>query len=273
MELTVDVPNGSLFVEDIGDGPVVTLLHPGLWDNRTWDPQIQPLLDEGFRVIRYDQRGYGRSSLPETGVAYSHVRDIEAVLDAQGVERTALVGCSMGGQLAIDATLTFPDRVWALVPVAAGLGGVESTREEDDWYTDIQADFEEALDAGELERAQTILLERIWAPLGMNDPAGGKIRQIAMDNLQELTMDESGAERLEPPAARRLHEIDAPTLVVKAEADPPDMHRIGDLIAAGIPDARATMIEGADHVVNLRQPARFDAAVIPFLLEHRPSIV
>jgi pimeloyl-ACP methyl ester carboxylesterase len=271
METFVDTEDAArLFVEDLGAGPAVTLLHPGLWDRRTWDPQIEPLLDDGFRVIRYDQRGYGRSSLPVPGVAFSHVRDLEAVLADRGVERTALVGCSMGGALAIDATLTFPERVWALVPVAAGLGGFESSQEEDEWYGDIEALYEEAVEAGELERAQTLLLERIWAPLGMDDPAGKKIRAIAMDNLQEVTMDESGAERLDPPAARRLHEIDVPTLVVKAEADPPDMHRIGDLIAASVPDARATMIEGADHVVNLRQPERFDAAVIPFLLEHRP---
>ncbi len=270
MESYVEVPDGRLFVEDVGAGPVVTLLHPGLWDRRTWDPQMTPLLDAGFRVLRYDQRGYGRSSRPTPGVPYSAVRDLTAVLDAQDVTTTALVGCSMGGALAIDATLTFPERVWALVPVAAGLGGSESSREEDDWYEDLVAPIDEAIEAGDLERAQELRLELLWAPLGTDDPAGRRIREIAFDNLHELTMDESCAEELDPPAARRLHEIDAPTLVVKAEADPPDMHRIGDLIAAGIPDARATMIEGADHLVNLRQPERFDAAVIPFLVEHRP---
>src|SRR5215210_698021 len=127
METEVEVDGGRLSVEDVGEGPVVTLLHPGLWDRRTWDPQVGPLLDEGFRLVRYDQRGYGRSTLPRPGAPYSAVRDLAAVLDARAVQRTALVGCSMGGSLAIDATLTFPERVWALVPVAAGLGGAEPT--------------------------------------------------------------------------------------------------------------------------------------------------
>ena len=61
-----------------------------------------------------------------------------------------------------------------------------------------------------------------------------------------------------------------PTLVLKAEHDPPDMRRISDLIAAGVPGARARTIEGADHVVNLRQPMAFDDAVLPFLAEVRP---
>jgi 3-oxoadipate enol-lactonase len=270
METTIEVPDGELFVEDVGDGPVVTLLHPGLWDRRTWDPQVDLLHGEGFRVIRYDQRGYGRSSLPVPGVPYSSVRDLQAVLDAREVSRTALVGCSMGGRVAIDATLSFPERVWALVPVATGLGGFESTPDEEEWYGDIGDLYDEAVEAGDPARAQTILLERIWAPLGTDDPAGAAIRAIAMDNLQEVTMDESGEEQLDPPAVHRLREIDVPTLILTAEADPPDMHRIGAVLAAQIPGARAITVEGADHVVNLRQPERFNAAVIPFLQEHAP---
>ena len=51
----------------------MTLIHPGLWDSRTWDPQVPALLDAGYRVVRYDVRGYGRSSRL-TGEPYSHVR-------------------------------------------------------------------------------------------------------------------------------------------------------------------------------------------------------
>lgn len=269
MDTTIEVQDATLHVEDVGDGPVVTLLHPGLWDLRTWDPQVGVLLDSGFRVLRYDQRGYGRSSRPHPGVPYSAVRDLAAVLDARGVERTALVGCSMGGALAIDATLTYPERVWALVPVAAGLGGFEPSAEEESWYGDIGDRYDAAVADGDAERAHRVALE-VWAPLGTDDPAGARILEIAMDNLHEVTMDESAKEALDPPAIQRLHEIGVPTLVVTAEADPPDMHHIGHLIAEGVPGAREVVVEGADHVVNLRQPERFDSEVIPFLLEHAP---
>jgi pimeloyl-ACP methyl ester carboxylesterase len=159
--------------------------------------------------------------------------------------------------------------VGALVAVAAGLRGFEPTAEEEDWWEDAGAGIEEAVEAGELLRAQDLRLA-IWAPLGTDDAAGAAIRRIAFDNIHELTMDESGEIEIEPPAAHRLHEIDVPTLILKAEHDPPDMRRISDMLAAGIPGARARMIEGADHVVNLRQPAAFDAAVLPFLAEVRP---
>ncbi|MGH2629048.1 MAG: alpha/beta fold hydrolase [Actinomycetota bacterium] len=264
----VDVSDGGrLHYEIAGAGPVVTLLHPGLWDARTWDPQFEPW-SERFRVVRYDQRGYGRSSRPEPGEPYSHVRDLLALLDHLGLERTALVGCSMGGALAIDATITAPDRAWAVGAAAPGLGGFEATEDEEAWWDDRAGPIEAAVEAGEFERAQDLLLE-IWAPLGVDDPAGERIRAIARDNIHELTMDESGEEQLDPPAAQRLGEIDTPVLVLEARHDPPDGRRASQLIAREVLDGRLVTID-ADHVVNLRAPEAFDAAVLPFLEETAP---
>lgn len=258
---------GRLHYEIAGDGPVVTLLHPGLWDMRTWDPQFEPWL-ERFRMLRYDQRGYGQSSRPD-GSSYSHVRDLVALLDHLEVERTALVGCSMGGALAIDATLTVPRRVWALVPIAPGLGGFVETDDEEAWWDERAAPIEAAAEAGDLELAQDLALG-IWAPMGVEDRAGARIKQIARDNIHELTMDESGAEELEPPAALRLSDIDVPTLVIEARHDPPDARRASQLIAREVADGRLVTID-ADHVVNMRAPEAFDDAVLPFLLEVAPS--
>jgi pimeloyl-ACP methyl ester carboxylesterase len=229
---------------------------------------VPVLLDAGYRVTRYDVRGYGRSSRPG-GESYSNVRDLLAVLDAAGVMQTALVGCSMGGAIAIDFTLEHPDRVWGLMPAASGLGGFEALEEEEDWWAEREGPIDAAIEAGDLERAEELRL-RIWAPLGTDDPAGRLIHDIAFDNLQELTMDESGQEELDPPAAHRLGEIDVPTLVVIAEHDPPYMRRLGDLIARGILGARKMTLEGADHVVNLRQREAFDRAMLAFLADARP---
>ena len=269
MDGTVELVDGAhLAFEAVGDGAAVVLLHPGLWDMRTWDPQIAPFTAAGYRVIRYDLRGYGQSSRL-TGEPYSHVADLFSLLEHLGVAQAALVGCSMGGSVAIDATLTDPARAWALVPVAAGLSGFEPLAEEEDWWEDATAGIDEAVESGDLTRAEDLRLG-IWASLGTDDEAGAAIRRIALDNIHELTMDESAELELDPPAAHRLHEIDTPTLAVKAEHDPPFSRRVTDMIATGIPGARIVMIDGADHVVNLRRPDAFDAAVLPFLDEVRP---
>src|SRR5439155_1460712 len=128
----------------------------------------------GIRVTRYDARGYGASSRP-TGDPYSHVRDLEELMNGLDITSAALVGCSMGGGNEIDFTLEHPDRVWALVPIAAGLGGFEAFEEEEDWWEAANAPVDEAIAAGDLERAEDARLA-IWAPLGTDDTAGARIR-------------------------------------------------------------------------------------------------
>ena len=97
----LEFDGGTLAWESSGEGPGVVFLHPGLWDSRVWDEQFGGF-SSTYRVLRYDFRGYGRSSRPEAGKPYSHVSDLAAVMDAAGVERVALIGNSMGGGVAVD---------------------------------------------------------------------------------------------------------------------------------------------------------------------------
>jgi len=269
-EGVAEFDGGATSWEAAGEGPAVAFLHPGLWDRRTWDEQFASF-SRTFRVVRHDARGYGRSSRPEPGRPYSHVRDLMTVLDAAGVGRAALIGCSMGGGIAVDAALEHPERVTALVLAAPGLGGFEGTAEEEAaweaWEGTRGVPIEAAIDAGDLEAGQDLRLQSLWAPLGTDDPAGRRIREIAFDNLQELTMDESGEEELDPPAFARLEEIRAPTLVLPAEHDPPWHGRICEVLVERIPNARLVRIPETDHVLNMRKPAEFDEVVLAFLGE------
>lgn len=265
----IEVNGGRLEFDVAGNGPPVVFLHPGLWDRRTWDDQFG-LFSRTYRVVRYDARGYGRSSRPEPGRSYSHVEDLSAVLDAAGVDRAALVGCSMGGAIALDFALAEPERVSALVLAAPGLAGFEGTMDEEaaweaDWG-ELDREIDEAIAAGELERAEDLRL-KIWAPLGTDDEAGRRIREIAFDNLHEITMDESSATTPDPAAVDRLEEIGAPTLVLPADHDPPWHGRICELLRARIPRSRLVGIPDTDHVVNMRRPSEFNRVVIEFLHE------
>ncbi len=264
------IDGGDLVWESAGEGPVVAFLHPGLWDGRVWDEQFG-LFSRTYRVVRHDFRGYGRSSRPEPGRPYSHVSDLAAVMDAAGVERAALIGNSMGGRVAMDFALTHPARVSALVLASPALSGFEGNSEEESmWETafaDVERRIAEAVTTGDLERAQDLRLRSLWAPLGTDDPAGSLIRRIAFDNLQELTLDESGEIPIDPPAAARLGEIVAPTLVLPADHDPPWHERMCVEIAAGIPGTRLVRIPETDHVIPMRRPAEFNRVVLGFLGE------
>src|SRR6266545_7537422 len=123
METYLDVPGGQLYVEEDGSGPPILLLHAGIANLRAWDAMVPGLTAAGFRAIRYDARGFGRSTTED--VSFSNRADAIAVLDALGVSRAALVGNSRGGQIAIDSALEFPDRVAALVTIGSGPGGFD----------------------------------------------------------------------------------------------------------------------------------------------------
>src|SRR5256714_13423878 len=120
-ESMIDVGGGDRVMAEVGCAePPLVLLLPGIGDSRIWDP-ILPALLQQYRVIRYDARGYGRSPAPT--VPYVLLDDLVTVLDHYGLERTALVGCSQGGDCALGLAITRPSRVSALVLLCPGISG------------------------------------------------------------------------------------------------------------------------------------------------------
>jgi pimeloyl-ACP methyl ester carboxylesterase len=118
----VQVDGGKIFYEAAGQGPVIIMIHDGLLHRETWNAQFA-VFAKHFRVIRWDRRGYGRSSTPTS--AFSQLDDLFAVLKGLKVERATLLGCSAGGLLAIHFALDHPQMVTALVlvgPIVTGLG-------------------------------------------------------------------------------------------------------------------------------------------------------
>lgn len=257
----VDVDGGRLFYEEAGSGPTAMFIHPGLWDRRTWDDQF-PVFAQRFRAVRYDVRGYGKSSRPVHD--YSNVEDLLALLQELGIDRTALIGCSMGGGIAVDFALEHPKKVGALVLVASALSGVEETDEDRQKWEPVFAQIMQAARAGDTERAVDLLME-IWAPLGMDDDAGRRIRQIALENPWGITDEGKLARPIDPPATQRLAEIRVPTLIVLGAQDLEDVNLLWNQYGPQLPASRAVVVEGADHVVNMRQPKEFNRLVLAFL--------
>ena len=118
----VEAPGAQLYVESAGDRrrPVLLFIHAGIAHSAMWEPQFAEFARDHF-VIRYDTRGFGKTET--TNVAFSNRQDAIAVLDHFGVDKAVLIGCSRGGQIALDATIEFSDRVRALVSVCGGISG------------------------------------------------------------------------------------------------------------------------------------------------------
>lgn len=88
----------TLYAREWGTGPAIVLIHGWPLDADMWEYQAVPLAEQGFRVITYDRRGFGRSSQPWTGYDYDTLTDdLKMVMDTLKVEDATLVGFSMGG--------------------------------------------------------------------------------------------------------------------------------------------------------------------------------
>lgn len=88
----------NIYYEDHGSGEPVVLIHGYPLSGASWEKQIPALLDEGFRVITYDRRGFGNSSKPTTGYNYdTFAEDLRKLVSHLGLKDFSLVGFSMGG--------------------------------------------------------------------------------------------------------------------------------------------------------------------------------
>lgn len=97
---TIQTRDGTnIYVKEWGEGRPVVLIHGWPLSADSWDPQMNVLADNGFRVVAYDRRGFGRSDQPGTGNEYdTYADDLADVLAAKGLtDDVALVGFSMGG--------------------------------------------------------------------------------------------------------------------------------------------------------------------------------
>lgn len=277
---TVRVNGVELGYDEAGSGPAVVLVHAALADRRMWEHQFQALATT-HRVIRYDWRGYGESS--DAAGEFAHHEDLLGLLDALGVERAALVGCSMGAAYSVDVALTAPDRVTALALICAGLSGHE-------WppamLERVRAQIDSAVPADRLSRYSS----RAGGPVDPADVAAMAEVQVRFmvvgpdrspDDLDpavwefSLAMCRGVLERvwsgphaterpLEPPAVGRLAEINVPTLVVAGLADVPEVLEVSGLLTAGIAGARRVDLS-TGHLPSLERPVEVTALLREFL--------
>jgi 3-oxoadipate enol-lactonase len=261
-------PSGDsvLYYETAGEGTPVLFIHAGVADSRMWGPQFAGV-PEGFRMIRFDARGFGWSKLGKS--RYSAHGDALAVLDHLEIEEpVVVVACSMGGGTAIDLALAAPQRVRGLVLIGAwspGFEGPEAEYEPEQWPQVVAA-----FKSGDLVHAADLEAE-IWG-VGVgrarSDVDVGVLDLVRTMDLKALETETAREELmipLDPPAAERMGELKAPALVMVGEFDLPDIRAAAVHLAARVSDQPAVVIPDAAHLPNLEQPELFDEALHGFL--------
>lgn len=260
-----DINGGRIYYELDGHGPALTLIHAGVANLRQWDEQV-PILAADHRVLRYDTRNFGHTT--SDNVTFSNREDLAALLDHVGIQRTALLGLSRGGSIAVDFTLAHPERVTALIAVAAGVSGFDSPSPPDEQALWDEYDRRyEARDWSWIVETETAFW--VDGPRQPADRVPAAIRQRVhdwiADGYRDHELEELTAVPLDPPAAGRLGDISAPTLVMVGDLDEGGTIAACRKLATDIPNARLELFEGVAHMVNLEQPERFTRLVREFL--------
>ena len=242
------------------------LIHAGITDSRMWDEQFQTFAQQ-YQVIRYDLRGYGKSTVP-SGKFANH-EDVTTLFEHLGIKQAHVIGISFGGLIALDFTLAHPDKVTSLVLGAPDVSGRESSSADVSRF----AEEEEALlERGDLNSATNLNL-RMWLDVPQRPP--DQVNPTVRQRIYEMQYhaftvpipDEAEEISLEPPANTRLAEIHVPTLLIVGEYDIPDKHEIIKQLAVEIPQAQQDVIQDAAHIVNMEQPAEFNSVVLDFLAQ------
>lgn len=242
------------------DAPWLVLVHGLGYGRWGWDPVLDGLA-ERFRLLWFDNRGIGDSSVPPGPyTTRTLAEDVVAILDDAGIDRAHVVGTSLGGMAVQELALAHPERIDRLVLVCTTPGG-DLAYPLPEVTQRLIAEMPGMEPREGLERAvrnalsdeapeplvQRILDHRLAAP---PDPAGWQGQAAA-----------GGAH----DAGERLGDIRHPTLIVHGTADVVVDPRNARLLEERIPDARVVEFPGAGHLLFWEQPDRFVEVVTEFL--------
>ena len=272
MERLIDVPGGRLYAESDGTGSPVVLIHAAIVDLRAWDRVVPGLVAAGYRVIRYDMRGFGRSTTGD--VEYSDRADLLAVLDAFGVARAAVVGNSRGGHIAFDTAIESADRVVAVIGLGSGPGGFEGGATPVELALFAEGEAIELTTPRDPD-AIADLMVRIWADGPGQPPTRipSALRELIRQMARPLFVPGHVAgKRLElvPPANDRLGDLRCPVLAVAGALDLSHIVQAVRRLEEAAPNARAVVWPDVAHMIGMEQPERLVALIDEFLAPLRP---
>jgi pimeloyl-ACP methyl ester carboxylesterase len=253
------VSGASLYYDAVGVGEPVVLAHGFSLDSRMWDGQVGPW-SQHRQVIRYDLRGFGRSSRGDE--PYTHADDLMGLIRHLGLSRVTVVGLSLGGGAAINFALSYPEALRALVVVDSSLGGFSFSQE----FAAAQTAVRAAAQEGGLAAARTLWMSSPLFSRAMAIPrAATALRTMVSGYSGWHWLNQDAGRAMSPPAISRLREIHVPTLIVVGELDIPDFHKVAATLRREIAGAKCVVVAGAGHLPNLESPDFFNSAVLQFL--------
>ena len=261
----VNSGNARLYYETAGQGIPLVMIHAGVADSRQWNNEFAAFARH-YQVVRHDMRGYGKSE-PADG-EFNHMDDLVAVLNALNIhEPVVIMGCSMGGGLAMDFALTHPSRARALIMVGSAPSGLELDMPAPAKFAEVEKAFE----SGDLDLVSE-LETQVWFDGTGRTPQ--QVDQAMRKLLYEMNRQALAHEikrlgkrlpNTQVPAFDRLSNLEIPVLIVIGEHDTPYILAAADYMIERVQSAQKVIIKDAAHLPNMDHPEEFQSHITKFL--------
>ena len=261
----VENQTAKIYWDEQGSGDPLLLIMGLSYPSYMWH-RTRPFLAQIFRTIAFDNRGIGQSDVPEGVYPIAQMAsDAAAVLDAANVSSAHVFGISMGGMIAQEFTLQYPQRVRSLILGCTNAGGPHSVRPAPEV---LQVLIREGMTPQEATEAIIPFIYDAATPRQRIDEDTA-IRMRWYPTRQGYLGQLHGIFAWE--AYSRISQIKAPTLIVHGETDQLIPVANAHLIAERIPHAKLALIPHASHVFETDQPGIALRAIMEFLSAQRNS--
>lgn len=260
----VNINDTRIYYEIIGKGEPIVLIHGFAYDNRVRNYQLSHFKDN-YELLRYDLRGFGKSALPDIHKKYTHVSDLLSLLDYFNINEAHIVGNSLGGTIAVDFALYYPNRVKSLILAEAGLNAREISMPDE-----ISAWFIKTIEIAQskgIEQAKKHWLSGILMASALNNTQ-------SCDIAQKMIKDYSGWHWLnDDPIIREIYSLDKlkdiniPVLIIEGDLSHNWFHNLVVIQSKNITNSRVERIMGSGHSLSIEKPEQFNKIVSEFLLK------
>lgn len=250
----------SINYEMNGEGENLVLIH-GMGDTlNMWYNQV-PLFSKKYRVITYDVRGFGRTEYPPGDITMTtHCEDLFGLMNAVGVQKTFLLGFSMGGRIAIEMAATHPEMVKALIMANSSLVMAPATEEVRERRRQMMEAFQQK-DTKKIEMVATGAFSPFFKE--KHPEAFEKYLKVKLENFADgKTVPMSMAGGALPDISR----VKCPVLFIVGEHDPfADVERSKQSVEMIAGSKMVVFPTG--HAAAIEMPEEFNTTVLNFLSE------
>ena len=253
---------GKIYYESQGKGTPVILLHGHTLDMRMWDPQMRPLLDAGYRVIRPELRGYGHSSKQVPDMQFTHLDDMITVMDSLHIDKAHVVGLSMGSFVASEIVAMHPERLLTATLASGNIRKMAGPSTPFDSLEIVRKDSVIAANKAQgVDNWKEEWIEKLVA-------GGGSNREAIRESVTQQVQDWDGWQLLNREM-RLYYGYEAwdtlearcptvPVLILSGENE----HKGKNPMLKYLPNAHQIVIPDCGHMSNMEKPEEFTKLIL-----------